>query len=70
MQVLETEKTVLGPEHLDQHGQPSIYLPEPGTMDGGGKAVCASDGDKKDSTRPEHPDTWSSMHNLAATYRK
>ena len=38
-------------------------------MDGGGKAVCASDGDKKTVLGPEHPDTLTSMHNLASTYR-
>ena len=36
-----------------------IYLPEAGTMDGGGKAGSASDGDKEDTTRArtsKHPD--------------
>ena len=38
-------------EMLDYYGMDGIYLPEAGTMDGGGKAGGASDGDKEDSTR-------------------
>jgi hypothetical protein len=37
-------------------------------MDGSGKAVCASDGDKE-VLGLEHPSTLTSMHNLASTYR-
>ena len=56
VQIVKTCKTVLGPEHPHTlcgmiHEQPGIYLPRPRTMDGGGKAACASDGDIQDSTR-------------------
>jgi tetratricopeptide repeat protein len=54
VQVLETEKTVLGPGHSDtlisMSHLATTYLLESGTMGGGGKAAGASDGDK-DSTR-------------------
>ena len=48
VQVMETSKTVLGPKHPDTlNTWPAWHLPT--GIDGGGKAVCASDGDS--STR-------------------
>jgi len=44
VQVTETSKTVLGPEHSDTLAsitKPGIYLTESVMMDGGGKAGCA-----------------------------
>jgi Tetratricopeptide repeat len=51
MQVMETRKTILGPEHPDTLTQPGVYFLESGTMDRGGKARGASDGDIQNSTR-------------------
>src|SRR5467141_1039476 len=55
VQVMKARKTVLGPKHPDtlasMHNLAYTYGSRSGTMDGGGKAGCASDGDKKDSTR-------------------
>ena len=69
---METRKTVLGPEHPDtltsMHNLASTYQ-KSGTMDGGGKAVCASDGDRKTVLGPEHPDTLISMWNLSHTLK-
>jgi Tetratricopeptide repeat len=38
-------------------------------MGGGGKPKCANDGDSRRALGPEHPDTLTSMANLASTYR-
>ncbi|KAN0069929.1 P-loop containing nucleoside triphosphate hydrolase protein [Elaphomyces granulatus] len=79
VQVIETRKTVLGPEHPEtlismanlaltyQNQGRWTEAEKLGTMDGGGKAGYASDGDMQG---PEHPDTLTSMSNLASTYRK
>ena len=50
VQVMVTFKTVLRSEHPDTLAG-ICNLPEFGTMDGGGKAGCASDGNKEESTR-------------------
>jgi hypothetical protein len=58
--------TVLGPEHPSTltsmaNLQGWHHLLESGTMGRGGKGVCASDGDKDDSTRARasgHPDDY------------
>ncbi|KAN0071289.1 hypothetical protein V8E54_010720 [Elaphomyces granulatus] len=51
VQLIETRKTTLGLEHPTQHGRTRGYLPESATMDRGGKAGDASDGDIQGSTR-------------------
>ena len=38
-------------------------------MERGRRAVCAGDGDEKRMLGAEHPDTLTSMANLASTYR-
>src|SRR5271170_5578207 len=38
--------------HADQHGQPSVNVPESRTMEGGRRAVCASNGDEFEGARP------------------
>jgi Tetratricopeptide repeat len=38
-------------------------------MEGGRRAVCASDGTRKRVLGQEHPDTLTSMANLASKYR-
>src|SRR5438270_202849 len=56
-------------KHGAQHGQSGVDVPESRTMEGGRRAVCASNGDELRVLGPEHPDTLSSMNNLASTYR-
>src|SRR3954469_21221439 len=57
------------PIHTDKHGQPGINILESGTMEGGRGAGGSSDGDKFERLGAEHPDTLTSMANLASTYR-
>jgi Tetratricopeptide repeat len=50
VQVIETKKTVLGPEHPDTlRKMNNLALTYSGTIEGGRKVVCASGGNKKDS---------------------
>ena len=53
LQVMETRRRVLGPEHP---GTLTTWHLPIGIMDGGGKAGCASDGDKEESTRAQVTD--------------
>ncbi|OCK96219.1 putative kinesin [Cenococcum geophilum 1.58] len=52
-----------------QHGQPGVDVPESGAVEGGGRAGGASDEDEKRVLGEEHPDTLTSMANLASTHR-
>ena len=72
VQVMETSKRVLGAGasfHADQHGQPGVDVLESRTMEGGRRAGGASDGDEKEGVGAEHPDTLTSMNNLAWTLK-
>ncbi|OBS15388.1 hypothetical protein FPOA_13777 [Fusarium poae] len=53
----------------DQYGQPSFDVQQPGSMGGGREAICGSDETRKAKLGVDHPDTLTSMANLASTYR-
>jgi Tetratricopeptide repeat len=55
--------------HADQHGQPGVDVQESRAVEGGRRAGGASDEDEKEGAWEEHPDTLTSMANLASTYR-
>jgi Tetratricopeptide repeat len=57
---------VPSPRHAKQHSQSGIDIRGSRTLEGGGGAAGAGDGE---SARTEHPDTLSSINNLASTYR-
>ena len=72
VQVMETSKRMLGAgasRHADQHGQPGVDVLESRPVGGGREAGGAGDGDEQEVLGEEHPDTLTSMANLASTYR-
>lgn len=54
--------------HVDQHGQPCVHMSGSRAVERGRGAGGASYGNKNKVLGQEHPDTLTSIGNLASTY--